>query len=123
MHFSECIQLFVPHLMLEYRARDPTPNPIIVFDYLPPDFPPDDAPIMLSARQPSFTCLGITPTPKGFHSLSDFQASERRAWLGRLHCLMPRPAASEQDVMGWRHRRPSQPAGARTGTDEHGLSD
>jgi hypothetical protein len=115
---------FAIKLMLQYPARDPLPNPIIVFDDLPPEFSRDDAPIMLSWRQPSFTDLGITPTPKGFRSLSDFQANQHRSRFHSLFGTVPRLTASELDFMGWRNRRPSQmPSCPTTDTEDQSLSD
>jgi hypothetical protein len=77
-----------------HGASDALENPVIVFDEHLERADAVDAPIHLRYRQPSFTLLGICPTPKGFNSLSDFR--ESRVCLSRTLSLgeVPRPLSS-----------------------------
>jgi hypothetical protein len=76
-------------------------NPVIVFDESLEDSDVIDTPIELRHRQPSFTFLGISPTPKGFNSLSDFR--ERRVPLSGARSLCDAPRQSFLDAVfrGW----------------------
>jgi hypothetical protein len=90
--------------MLEQSVRDSIPNPVIVFDDIPPEFTREDAPIFLHYRQPSFTHLGMTPTPKGYQSLSDFHTHSLRR--GIEHSL--RVTSASVDRIYWNNWRTGQ---------------
>jgi hypothetical protein len=108
MRLFDSLEFPQSHFMLESSEREPLPNPIIVFDHDGDELFQEDAPILLRYRQPSFTRLGLAPTPKGFRSLSDFHANQISA------TLLPSPHRCGECEYGaiWRTKaRGSQLAG------------
>jgi hypothetical protein len=83
---------------MDSELQSDTPeNPVIVFDECPWELDGRELAIVLRYRQPSFTYLGVRPTPKGFKSLSDFHQHRVQVTAALSLGAIPRFATTAND--------------------------